>query len=167
MQDEETYMTLNVRSKKRSSSQTSQLKCKDYSEMLHRYKILLGISGTVNGILVLTLISLTLLVSQGVLLKCQKGNNSNTTQHDDIGNLKRNSDTRGNISNKDTGHCVSRTADHTGLCPSEWLKYQEKCYWFSNEMKNWSDSYGYCLGRQSHLLIIQDQLEMILHKRSS
>uniref|UniRef100_A0A5F5PNV3 Killer cell lectin like receptor F1 n=2 Tax=Equus TaxID=9789 RepID=A0A5F5PNV3_HORSE len=63
MQDEETYMTLNVRSKKRSSSQTSQLKCKDYSEMLHRYKILLGISGTVNGILVLTLISLTLLDS--------------------------------------------------------------------------------------------------------
>ncbi|XP_017400879.1 killer cell lectin-like receptor subfamily F member 1 [Cebus imitator] len=46
------------------------------------------------------------------------------------------------------------------LCPSEWLKYQGKCYWFSNEMKSWSDSYVYCLERKSHLLIIQDQLEM-------
>ncbi|XP_004438699.1 PREDICTED: killer cell lectin-like receptor subfamily F member 1 isoform X1 [Ceratotherium simum simum] len=160
MQDEERYMTLNVQANKRSSNQTSQLKFKGYSVMLHRYKILLGISGTVNGILVLTLISLTVLVSQGVLLKCQKGNNSNITQHDDIGNLNMNSDTRGNIRNKDAGRCVSRAADHTGLCPSEWFKYQEKCYWFSNEMKSWSDSYGYCLGRQSHLLIIQDQLEM-------
>ncbi|KAF5912448.1 hypothetical protein HPG69_004118 [Diceros bicornis minor] len=160
MQDEERYMTLNVQANKRNSNQTSQLKFKGCSVMLHRYKILLGISGTVNGILVLTLISLTVLVSQGVLLKCQKGNNSNITQHDDIGNLNMNSDTRGNISNKDAGRCVSRAADHTGLCPSEWFKYQEKCYWFSNEMKSWSDSYGYCLGRRSHLLIIQDPLEM-------
>uniref|UniRef100_A0A8I3Q228 Killer cell lectin like receptor F1 n=3 Tax=Canis lupus TaxID=9612 RepID=A0A8I3Q228_CANLF len=108
MQDEERYMTLNLQLKKRSSSQIFQLKHKDCSVMLHWYKVLLGISGTVNGILLLTLISLSLL----------------------------------------------------GLCPSEWLKYQEKCYWFSNEMKSWSDSYGYCLERKSHLPIIQDQLEM-------
>ncbi|XP_028018136.1 killer cell lectin-like receptor subfamily F member 1 isoform X2 [Balaenoptera acutorostrata] len=108
MQDEERYMTLNVQLKKRSSIQTSQLKCQDCSVVLRWYKILLRISGTVNGILVLTLITLFLL----------------------------------------------------GMCPSEWLKYQEKCYWFSNELKSWSDSYGYCLGRKSHLLIIQDQLEM-------
>ncbi|XP_019486090.1 PREDICTED: killer cell lectin-like receptor subfamily F member 1 isoform X3 [Hipposideros armiger] len=108
MQDEERYMTLNVQWEKMNSIQTSQLKSKDSSVMLRWYKILLGISGTVNGILVLTLISLSLL----------------------------------------------------GLCPSEWLKYQEKCYWFSNELKSWSDSYGYCLERKSHLLIIQDQLEM-------
>nr|XP_019569043.1 PREDICTED: killer cell lectin-like receptor subfamily F member 1 isoform X1 [Rhinolophus sinicus] len=157
MQDEDRYMTLNVQLKKRNSIQTSQLKFKDCSVILHRYKILLGISGTVNGVLVLTLISLTLLVSQGVLLKCHKGNNSNISQHDDIGNLKMNSDARGNISKKDSDHCVSRA---TGLCPSEWLKYQEKCYWFSNELKSWNDSYRYCLGRKSHLLIIQDHLQM-------
>nr|XP_010335693.1 killer cell lectin-like receptor subfamily F member 1 isoform X2 [Saimiri boliviensis boliviensis] len=108
MQDEESYMTLNIQSKKRNSAQTSQFTFKDYSAMLYWYKILLGISGTMNGILALTLISLILLV----------------------------------------------------LCPSEWLKYQGKCYWFSNEMKSWSDSYVYCLERKSHLLIIQDQLEM-------
>uniref|UniRef100_A0A8C3WAU3 Killer cell lectin like receptor F1 n=1 Tax=Catagonus wagneri TaxID=51154 RepID=A0A8C3WAU3_9CETA len=108
MQDEESYMTLQVQFKKRNSIGTPQLKCQDCSVMLHWYKILLGISGTVNGILVLTLVTLILL----------------------------------------------------GMCPSEWLKYQEKCYWFSNEMKSWSDSHGYCLRRKSHLLIIQDQLEM-------
>ncbi|XP_066109252.1 killer cell lectin-like receptor subfamily F member 1 isoform X2 [Saccopteryx bilineata] len=106
MYEEERYMKLNMQLKKRSSTQTSQPQ--DCSVMLHRYKILLGISGTVNGILVLMLISLSLL----------------------------------------------------RLCPSEWLKYQEKYYWFSNELKSWNDSYGYCSGRKSHLLIIQDQLEM-------
>ncbi|XP_011808519.1 PREDICTED: killer cell lectin-like receptor subfamily F member 1 isoform X2 [Colobus angolensis palliatus] len=114
MQDEERYMTLNVQSKKRSSTQTAQLTFKDYSVVLHWYKILLGISGTMNGILALTLISLILLV----------------------------------------------------LCQSEWLKYQGKCYWFSNEMKSWNDSYVYCLERKSHLLIIQDELEMAFIKKN-
>ncbi|KAF6119333.1 killer cell lectin like receptor F1 [Phyllostomus discolor] len=159
MRDEERYMTLNMHLKRRSSIQTSELTYKDFSVMLHWYKILLGISGTVNGILVLTFISLALLVSQGVLLNCQKGNNSNNTQ-EDVGKLKMNNDTRGNISHADMGHCVSSAADRRGSCPSEWLKYQEKCYWFSNELKSWRDSYRYCLGRKSHLLIIQDQLEM-------
>ncbi|XP_030177519.1 killer cell lectin-like receptor subfamily F member 1 isoform X4 [Lynx canadensis] len=115
MQDEERYMTLNLQWKKRSSMETSQLKFKDSSVMLPWCKILLGISGTINGILVLTLISLCLLVSQGVLQKCQKGNNSNLTQHDDIGNPKMNNGTRGNISNKDTSHCGSQATDHTGF----------------------------------------------------
>ncbi|XP_015984352.1 killer cell lectin-like receptor subfamily F member 1 isoform X3 [Rousettus aegyptiacus] len=114
MQEEERYMTLNLELKKRSSTQTSQLKLKDCSVMLHWYKIFLGVSGIVNAILVLTLLSLTLL----------------------------------------------------GWCPSEWLKYQEKCYWFSNELKSWSDSYGYCLGRKSHLLIVQDQLEMVFVQKN-
>uniref|UniRef100_A0A2K5UF91 Killer cell lectin like receptor F1 n=2 Tax=Macaca TaxID=9539 RepID=A0A2K5UF91_MACFA len=63
MQDEERYMTLNVQSKKRTSTQTTQLTFKDYSVVLHWYKILLGISGTLNGILALALISLILLDS--------------------------------------------------------------------------------------------------------
>ncbi|XP_027632363.1 killer cell lectin-like receptor subfamily F member 1 isoform X1 [Tupaia chinensis] len=155
MQDEERYMTLN-KQWKRSSTQTHQLK---FKETLRWYRISLGISGTVNGILALTLISLILLVSQGVLLKCQKRNNSNVTQHDDIGNLKVNNGTRRNINN-DISHCISKSADQGGPCPLEWLTYQDKCYWFSNEMKNWSESYIYCLGRKSHLLVIRDQLEM-------
>ncbi|XP_069347050.1 killer cell lectin-like receptor subfamily F member 2 isoform X1 [Eulemur rufifrons] len=159
MQDEERYMTLNVQSRKKSSIQASKLTFKDSSAVLHRYKILLGISGAVNGILALTLISLIMLVSQGVLLKCPRENNSDI-EYDDAGNLKVNNGTRGNTGNKDTGHCISRAAEQTVICPSEWLKYQGKCYWFSTEMKTWSDSYVYCLERKSHLLIIQDQSEM-------
>ncbi|XFG00689.1 hypothetical protein AB1E19_004313 [Capra hircus] len=160
MQDEETYMTLNIQSKKRSSIRTFQFKCQDCSVMSHRYKILLGISGGLNGILVLALITLSLLVSQEVLPKCLKEYDSNITQHDDTGYSEVNSDTRGNIHKKDAGHCVSRATGHKGMCSSEWLNYQEKCYWFSNEMKSWSDSYRYCLGEKSHLLIIQNQLEL-------
>ncbi|KAK2494470.1 hypothetical protein MC885_005261 [Smutsia gigantea] len=148
------------------SKLTHVINLSDCSVMLHWYKILLGISGTGNAILVLTLISLTLLVSQGVLLKCQKGNDSNITRHDDIGNLKINSDTRRNISNKDAGHRVSKATNHAGFCPSDWIKYKGKCYWFSKEMKSWSDSYRYCLGRKSHLLILQDQFEMAFIQRN-
>ncbi|XP_049738365.1 killer cell lectin-like receptor subfamily F member 1 isoform X2 [Elephas maximus indicus] len=160
MSDEERYVTQNVQPKERSSVQTSQLKFKDCLVMLHWYKTLLGISGIVNCILTLTLITLTRLAFQGVLLQCPKENSPNITHEEEIGNLKVNSEARRNISNKDTDPCVSRTTGQTGLCPSEWLKYQEKCYWFSNELKSWSDSYGYCSDRKSHLLIIQDQLEM-------
>uniref|UniRef100_A0A8C7B3L7 Killer cell lectin like receptor F1 n=1 Tax=Neovison vison TaxID=452646 RepID=A0A8C7B3L7_NEOVI len=113
MEDEDSYMTLNLQLKKRSSSQRSQVKFKDGSVMSHWYKILLGISGTVNGILVLTLISLSLLVSQGILLKCQEAKSSNITQHDDIGNLIMNSGTRGNISNKDRSYCGSKATGYT------------------------------------------------------
>ncbi|KAM9671404.1 LOW QUALITY PROTEIN: killer cell lectin-like receptor subfamily F member 1 [Trichechus inunguis] len=143
MPDEERYMTLNVQLKKRSSIQTSQLKFEDFSVILHWYKTLLGKSGIVNCILTLTLITLTLLAFQGMLLKCSKENNPNITYQEELGNVKVKSEARRN----------------KGLCPSEWLKY-EKCYWFSNELKSWSDSYEYCLDRKSHLLIIQDQLEM-------
>ncbi|XP_008047280.1 killer cell lectin-like receptor subfamily F member 1 isoform X1 [Carlito syrichta] len=160
MEDKERYMTLNVQWKKKCSIQMSELTFKDYSVMLHRYKILLGISGTVNSILALALISLILMVSQGVLLKCLKESHSNITQYDDIGDLKVNNDTRENIVKKGMDVCVSKSAEQTVLCPPEWLKYQENCYWFSNEMKSWSDSYMHCLGRNSHLLVIQDQLEM-------
>ncbi|XP_004451245.2 killer cell lectin-like receptor subfamily F member 1 [Dasypus novemcinctus] len=147
MQDEERYMTLNVQSQKRNSIQTPQLKSKDYSVILTWYKIVLGLSGTANCILALTLLILILLVSQGVLLKCQKGN---VIQHDEFGEQKVKSEAGGN----------------TGLCQSNWLKYQEKCYWFSSELKSWKDSYEYCLERQSHLLIIQNQLEMDFIQKS-
>ncbi|XP_055974369.1 killer cell lectin-like receptor subfamily F member 1 isoform X2 [Sorex fumeus] len=165
MEYEERYMTLNVPSKMRSSGQTSQLKCQDSSAILHWYKILLGISGTVNGILVLILISLILLVSQGVLLNCQKDQKSNVTQHEEIENLRTDNDTRGNRKHQNSGPCVPGATEHTEFCPSEWFKFENKCYWFSDAMKTWSDSYRYCLGRNSHLLMVQDQLEMVLYKR--
>lgn len=50
-----------------------------------------------------------------MLLKCPEGNNSNITQHDDIGNLEMKSDTRGNISTKDADHCASSATDHGGI----------------------------------------------------
>uniref|UniRef100_A0A2K6ENC3 Uncharacterized protein n=1 Tax=Propithecus coquereli TaxID=379532 RepID=A0A2K6ENC3_PROCO len=53
--------------------------------------------------------------SQEVLLKCPRGNNSDIIQCDDVGNLKVNNGTRGNIGNKDTGRCISRAADQTGF----------------------------------------------------
>ncbi|XP_007515859.1 killer cell lectin-like receptor subfamily F member 1 [Erinaceus europaeus] len=152
---EEIYMTLNVQSK-RNSVQASQLKFKDCSTMLHWYKILLRISGIINIIMILTLVSLTLLVSQGVLVKCRR-TDINITQDNDVGNLSVNNGMRRNM---DTCQCISEATKHTGLCPSEWFNYKEKCYWSSSEKKSFTDSYKYCLERKSHLLILQDQLEV-------
>lgn len=54
-------------------------------------------------------------MSQGVLLKCLKGNNSNITQHDNTGNLKMKGGTRGTISTKDADHNASSATDYTGI----------------------------------------------------
>ncbi|XP_075409470.1 killer cell lectin-like receptor subfamily F member 1 [Tenrec ecaudatus] len=160
MLDEDGYMTLHVQPKKRGSGQTSQLKSKEYTMNFIPYKTLLGLSGIINCILALTLITLIFLVSQGVLLKCQYGNSSRLTPQEEFGNLKVNSKVRRNISCKATDPYISRATRPTDFCSAEWVKYQEKYYWFSNELKNWSNSYKHCLGKKSQLLIIQDQLEM-------
>ncbi|XP_075769533.1 C-type lectin domain family 7 member A-like isoform X1 [Pelodiscus sinensis] len=47
------------------------------------------------------------------------------------------------------------------LCPSHWVKHRDKCYWLSDGSKYWSGSRDDCTQRRSHLLVIQDQEEMV------
>uniref|UniRef100_A0A5F7ZMC0 Killer cell lectin like receptor F1 n=1 Tax=Macaca mulatta TaxID=9544 RepID=A0A5F7ZMC0_MACMU len=46
--------------------------------------------------------------------------------------------------------------DKLSYCYYKWLKYRGKCYWFSNEMKSWSDSYVYCLKQHKSLQVFDN-----------
>ncbi|XP_042651434.1 C-type lectin domain family 2 member B-like [Tyto alba] len=45
-------------------------------------------------------------------------------------------------------------------CPSEWIGYKKKCYFISEEEKNWTSSQTFCAKNQSLLAIFENQEEM-------
>uniref|UniRef100_K7FZ74 C-type lectin domain-containing protein n=1 Tax=Pelodiscus sinensis TaxID=13735 RepID=K7FZ74_PELSI len=47
------------------------------------------------------------------------------------------------------------------LCPMHWKPHRDKCYWLSDGSTYWSRSRDDCTQRRSHLLVIQDQEEMV------
>ncbi|XP_039373249.1 killer cell lectin-like receptor subfamily F member 1 isoform X2 [Mauremys reevesii] len=46
------------------------------------------------------------------------------------------------------------------LCPMDWLSRRGKCYWFSKDSKNWTESRADCSAKSSRKLVLQDQEEM-------
>ncbi|XP_076201576.1 C-type lectin domain family 2 member B-like isoform X2 [Aptenodytes patagonicus] len=45
-------------------------------------------------------------------------------------------------------------------CPSEWIGYKKKCYFISEEEKNWTSSQTFCAKNESLLAIFENQEEM-------
>ncbi|KAM9245545.1 C-type lectin domain family 2 member L-like [Leptosomus discolor] len=45
-------------------------------------------------------------------------------------------------------------------CPSEWIGYKNKCYFISEEEKNWTSSQIFCTKNESLLVIFENQEEM-------
>ncbi|KAM6292571.1 C-type lectin domain family 2 member B-like [Porphyrio hochstetteri] len=45
-------------------------------------------------------------------------------------------------------------------CPSEWIGYKKKCYFISEEEKNWTSSQTFCAENASSLAIFENQEEM-------
>ncbi|KAM6137453.1 C-type lectin domain family 2 member B-like isoform 1-T2 [Pterocles gutturalis] len=45
-------------------------------------------------------------------------------------------------------------------CPSEWISYKNKCYFISEEEKNWTSSQTFCNGNESLLAVFETQEEM-------
>ncbi|XP_075770318.1 killer cell lectin-like receptor subfamily B member 1B allele A [Pelodiscus sinensis] len=46
------------------------------------------------------------------------------------------------------------------LCPVNWLQRGDKCYWLSEERKDWAGSREDCSGKHSRLLMLQSQEEL-------
>jgi len=44
-------------------------------------------------------------------------------------------------------------------CETGWLKHENSCYWFSDDVTNWDDAEKACKGKQSHLVTIQSEDE--------
>ncbi|XP_074873446.1 killer cell lectin-like receptor subfamily F member 1 [Carettochelys insculpta] len=45
------------------------------------------------------------------------------------------------------------------LCPQAWLLHRDRCYWFSKESKNWSESRADCWARHSQMLMVPEPHE--------
>nr|XP_008122148.1 PREDICTED: C-type lectin domain family 2 member B [Anolis carolinensis] len=46
------------------------------------------------------------------------------------------------------------------LCPSGWIEFQRKCYYFSEDEGNWASSSLYCSSHNASLAVIDSQEEM-------
>ncbi|NXI91481.1 CLC4D protein, partial [Psophia crepitans] len=44
-------------------------------------------------------------------------------------------------------------------CPKGWKRFQESCYYMSEDMKNWAESVQNCTGMGSHLVVINSRAE--------
>ncbi|XP_005060890.1 PREDICTED: killer cell lectin-like receptor subfamily G member 1 [Ficedula albicollis] len=45
------------------------------------------------------------------------------------------------------------------LCPQDWQLHGERCYWFSEELGNWSQGMKSCENQDSQLVVLQDKKE--------
>ncbi|KAB0392537.1 hypothetical protein E2I00_018060, partial [Balaenoptera physalus] len=45
-------------------------------------------------------------------------------------------------------------------CPEDWLLYGRKCYFFSEEPRDWNTGRQYCHGHEAALAVIQSQKEL-------
>ncbi|XP_009892459.1 PREDICTED: C-type lectin domain family 2 member L-like [Charadrius vociferus] len=45
-------------------------------------------------------------------------------------------------------------------CPGDWIGYKNKCYFISEEEKNWTSSQTFCTANESLLAIFENQEEM-------
>ncbi|XP_030315082.1 C-type lectin domain family 4 member A isoform X2 [Calypte anna] len=44
-------------------------------------------------------------------------------------------------------------------CPKGWRRFQEKCYYLSNDLMSWAESEQNCTGMGSHLVVINSKAE--------
>jgi hypothetical protein len=46
-------------------------------------------------------------------------------------------------------------------CPEDWLLYGRKCYFFSEEPRDWNTGRQYCHTHEAALAVIQSQKELV------
>lgn len=46
-------------------------------------------------------------------------------------------------------------------CPAKWLNYEGKCYFFSEEEKDWPSSQSFCASHGSSLAVIETETEKV------
>nr|XP_028573402.1 uncharacterized protein LOC114590944 [Podarcis muralis] len=52
-------------------------------------------------------------------------------------------------------------APNCKICPNDWELHRNTCYWISQGQKTWTESQDDCKGKNSTLIVIRDQQEML------
>ncbi|XP_077781315.1 C-type lectin domain family 2 member D-like isoform X2 [Podarcis muralis] len=71
---------------------------------------------------------------------------------------------RGGKSNQ-TSPDVKNCAVLGPACPAGWVGYEGKCYFFSEEERNWTSAQSFCISQGSSLAKIQSELEKVFMLR--
>ncbi|XP_030315381.1 C-type lectin domain family 4 member E isoform X1 [Calypte anna] len=58
-------------------------------------------------------------------------------------------------------HCTPNISAEESwtCCPKGWRRFQEKCYYLSNDLMSWAESEQNCTGMGSHLVVINSKAE--------
>lgn len=56
---------------------------------------------------------------------------------------------------------------HSEQCPSEWIGYRKKCYFISEEEKNWTSSQAFCIKNESLLAVFENKDEMVMEHKTN
>ncbi|KAM6321260.1 killer cell lectin-like receptor subfamily G member 1 [Aegotheles albertisi] len=153
-----TYAELRVmpRPRRSSRSEASAADCR------HRRSACFYVA-LVLGVLVLVLLGITAVLAKQVL-KGRAGKSESWSQNGQ-------NSTSGPISSEKTVSvvllkwlmeelCDDGQGTTCELCPPGWQLHRGRCYYFSEEAVSWDDSRRNCLARKSHLLVIEDEIEM-------
>ncbi|XP_074872875.1 killer cell lectin-like receptor subfamily F member 1 [Carettochelys insculpta] len=171
MEDEESYMVLNLRPKQRQPGRPTETRAPASWQHVRWIQIAPGVGWAGNTVLLAAVIALGLWVFQ-LQVPCEEQTRAATnalnsegathrpadrTQHstgleDFLAHLKQFLCEPPNSSSAEGSRCR--------ICPIEWLMHEGKCYWVSKESQIWKKSQDDCLAKKSHLLVIRDQKEM-------
>uniref|UniRef100_A0A9J7YZT6 C-type lectin domain-containing protein n=1 Tax=Cyprinus carpio carpio TaxID=630221 RepID=A0A9J7YZT6_CYPCA len=58
---------------------------------------------------------------------------------------------------------VLKSSGKLTCCEEGWRPYEERCYFFSSDMKSWHDALEDCVSKGSNLMSIQDIHEQVRH----
>ncbi|XP_039373246.1 killer cell lectin-like receptor subfamily F member 1 isoform X1 [Mauremys reevesii] len=170
MTEEIIYADINVLEDASPACQPSSLKHHDLRGFARRHGFVLWIALAGDVILATAVIALGVQVFQGRSLQTDTGAVSSVPESSGV--AQRHSP--GRECNRSLDDLVSRlkqslchsaqspSADGSSckLCPMDWLSRRGKCYWFSKDSKNWTESRADCSAKSSRKLVLQDQEEM-------
>ncbi|KAH0630416.1 hypothetical protein JD844_013429 [Phrynosoma platyrhinos] len=159
MEDEEGYMALNVCTRKvQQFYQGSQEPETQLSH--HRWcQIIVGAGGVVFLLLAGAAIALRIYAFQttqyadaSVSQEVSNGTENKTSLENVISHLKQFLCKPLHISLTESFKCK--------ICPQNWFRHENKCYWVSKEQGTWKKSQEDCRTKDSHMLVVQKQEEV-------
>nr|XP_060617030.1 killer cell lectin-like receptor subfamily F member 1 [Anolis sagrei ordinatus] len=163
MEDEEGYVALNVCTRKGRQLYPGTQEPKTQLSHQRWCQIIIGAGGVVFLLLAGAAIALRIFAFQtrqyihalekpSVSQELRNGTEDKTSLENVISHLKRFLCKPLRISLTESFECK--------LCPQNWFRYENKCYWVSKKQGTWNKSQEDCKAKDSQMLVVQNQDEV-------